>query len=197
MTTLDSALLESVEKDYFDDPRVMALVDRFRCAQSEPALDHVAQISANRVTREAITVSHNPLFALLLDAQAAKRMPKGCTTPSGCQQHGCHGECLPAPPKLDKGPVVAQISPNITSAIEEWKQLGGEIIRNEPPSAQLPPLPKNLHSLAGNIWCSICEWADAEPGAEASAAAEQINKALEEELLAYAKQALRLNGVNV
>lgn len=221
MTTLDSALLESVEKDYFDDPRVMALVDRFRCAQSEPALDHVAQISANRViaaieewkslwwkvppfaskvnrvTREAITVSHNPLFALLLDAQAAKRMPKGCTTPSGCQQHGCHGECLPAPPKLDKGPVVAQISPNITSAIEEWKQLGGEIIRNEPPSAQLPPLPKNLHSLAGNIWCSICEWADAEPGAEASAAAEQINKALEEEMIAYAKQALRLNGVNV
>lgn len=102
-----------------------------------------------------------------------------------------------APPKLDKGPVVAQISPNITSAIEEWKQLGGEIIRNEPPSAQLPPLPKNLHSLAGNIWCSICEWADAEPGAEASAAAKQINKALEEELLAYAKEALRLNGVNV
>ena len=99
--------------------------------------------------------------------------------------------------KEARGPVVAQISPNITSAIEEWKQLGGEIIRNEPPSAQLPPLPKNLHSLAGNIWCSICEWADAEPGAEASAAAEQINKALEEEMIAYAKQALRLNGVNV
>ena len=105
MTTLDSALRESVEKDYFDDPRVMALVDRFRCAQSEPALDHVAQISANRVTREAITVSHNPLFALLLDAQAAKQMPKGCTTPSGCQQHGCHGECLPTEPQRPAKPV--------------------------------------------------------------------------------------------
>ena len=36
MTKIDSALLESLEKDYFDDVRVMALVDRFRSAQSEP-----------------------------------------------------------------------------------------------------------------------------------------------------------------
>jgi hypothetical protein len=36
MTTLDSALLDTVAKDYFDDVRVLALVDRFRSAQSEP-----------------------------------------------------------------------------------------------------------------------------------------------------------------
>ena len=35
MTKIDSALLESLEKDYFDDVRVLALVDRFRSAQSQ------------------------------------------------------------------------------------------------------------------------------------------------------------------
>ena len=100
-----------------------------RAALAQPVQEAVAQISANRViaaieewkslwwkvppfaskvnraTREAITVSHNPLFALLLDAQAAKQMPKGCTTPSGCQQHGCHGECLPTEPQRPAEPV--------------------------------------------------------------------------------------------
>lgn len=68
MTIIDPALLDSLEKDYFDDPRVLVLVTLFRCAQS-------------------------------------------------------------------KSPVVAQVSSALTSAIEEWKQLGGggEIIRNEPP----------------------------------------------------------------
>lgn len=108
-------------------------------ALAEPVLEPVAQISANRAiaaieewkslwwkvppfaskvnraTREAITGSHNPLFALLLDAQAAKQMPKGCTTPSGCQQHGCHGECLPTEPQRPAEPVqeaVAWIQPD-------------------------------------------------------------------------------------
>lgn len=97
MTTLDSDLLESVEKDYFDDPRVMALVNRFRCAQY----------------------------------------------------------------------------------------------------AQLPPLPKNLHSLAGMIWPRIMDWYDAEAGEEAELAAQKIYQAIEEQMQSYAKEALRLNGVNV
>ena len=36
MTKIDSALLESLEKDYFDDVRVLMLVNCFRSAQSEP-----------------------------------------------------------------------------------------------------------------------------------------------------------------
>ncbi len=104
-------------------------IDALRAALAEPVQEPVAQISANRViaaieewkslwwkvppfaskvnraTREAITVSHNPLFALLLDAQAAKQMPRGCTTPSGCQQHGCHGDCLPTEPHRPAEPV--------------------------------------------------------------------------------------------
>ena len=44
MTKIDSALLESLEKDYFDDVRVLALVDCFRSAQSQV---QVMNISAN------------------------------------------------------------------------------------------------------------------------------------------------------
>lgn len=260
MTTLDSDLLESVEKDYFDDPRVMALVNRFRCAQSEPvpvghlvsphgefkpnfnfrftfppkSLDwsiplyhHAPAKPAEPFSSEAISVTQTAWkmgYDACKEEQATQSEPVAATSHvfnpedprcidggNACTDCMYRDSCLLSEMDcehkvalmrlklevLDKGPVVAQISPNVTSAIEEWKQLGGEIVRNEPTSAQLPPLPKNLHSLAGNIWCSICEWADAEPGAEAGEAAKQINKALDAELLAYAKEALRLNGVNV
>lgn len=52
----------------------------------------------NKATREAITISHNSLFLLLQSAQQAQRMPAGCTTPTGCGPHGCHGACIAATP---------------------------------------------------------------------------------------------------
>ena len=56
----------------------------------------------NKKTREAITMSHNTLHLLLQTAQQCKRMPKGCSTPTGCAEHGCHGACIDtAPPAAD------------------------------------------------------------------------------------------------
>jgi hypothetical protein len=134
MTDLRTAAqqaLEALEAFLSDELRpyeAAKISAALRAAMAEPVQEPVAQISANRViaaieewkslwwkvppfaskvnraTREAITVSHNPLFALLLDAQAAKQMPRGCTTPSGCQQHGCHGDCLPTEPQRPAEP---------------------------------------------------------------------------------------------
>ena len=130
LETCDAAHISDGGRQWYDDKAVEEAITALRSAlaqQAEP-VEPVAQISANRViaaieewkslwwkvppfaskvnraTREAITVSHNPLFALLLDAQAAKQMPRGCTTPSGCQQHGCHGDCLPTEPQRPAEP---------------------------------------------------------------------------------------------
>jgi hypothetical protein len=54
MTTLDSALLESVAKDYFDDVRVLALVDLFRSAQSDQPVGWLCVRSSNN-SRFALT----------------------------------------------------------------------------------------------------------------------------------------------
>ena len=172
MTTLDSDLLESVEKDYFDDPRVMALVNRFRCAQSEP-----------------VPVGHlvSPHGEFKPNFNFRFTFPPKSLDWSIPLYH--HVPPQPAEPFSSEAISVTQTA---------WK-MGYDACKEEKATqpSTLPPLPKNLHSLAGNIWGSICEWADAEPGAEAGEAAKQINKALDAELLAYAKEALRLNGVNV
>ena len=281
MTTLDSDLLESVEKDYFDDPRVMALVNRFRCAQSEPvpvghlvsphgefkpnfnfrftfppkSLDwsiplyyhapakpaepvpnwitydkasdvltiHGKKYAGSMFSEEGflapvgtlMRVEHSPHpeTVTLAIVQPAQSEPVALWALSG---HGYSPVFLEQaePPEpltveeaLAKGWRRFYSSPQpadpfsreaISVTQTAWK-MGYDACKEEQATqpSTLPPLPKNLHSLAGNIWCSICEWADAEPGAEAGEAAKQINKALDAELLAYAKEALRLNGVNV
>jgi hypothetical protein len=62
MTKIDSALLESVAKDYFDDVRVLALVDRFRPAQSEPAQKPVAWLLQSELD-DLLTCNHRGLGA--------------------------------------------------------------------------------------------------------------------------------------
>lgn len=48
--------------------------------------------------------SHNqvmtPAIQRVIDAAEKRKrdksaMPAGCTSPTGCREHGCHGECLP------------------------------------------------------------------------------------------------------
>lgn len=163
MTTLDSELLESVEKDYFDDPRVMALVDRFRCAQSEPA-GVITSMVKGGVTWHIWPDQMADGTKLYATAQPAQPFSREA----------------------------------ISATQAAWKMgydAGKEEKATQP--STLPPLPKNLHSLAGMIWPRIMDWYDAEAGEEAELAAQKIQQAIEEQMQAYAREALRLNGVNV
>lgn len=114
----------------------------------------------NKATREAITISHNSLFLLLQSAQQAQRMPAGCTTPTGCGPHGCHGACIAATPAAPSQQVTDAWADGVQSAADLLKRMAVELVtergETDPDTGAI-----QFKSAATREWhASLCELAE-------------------------------------